>query len=70
MIDRIEFIGRLEEMSSRLINGCRNHGCCIKSPNGMATNGKCRCFPYEIRRELNDLIEVLKGQYTWNIKEE
>lgn len=25
------------------IKGCRNHGCVIEAPRGMATNGPCKC---------------------------
>jgi hypothetical protein len=24
--------------------GCRNHGCLVETPKGMATNGRCTCF--------------------------
>lgn len=26
-----------------LLNGCGNHGCRVKEPEGVATNGPCRC---------------------------
>ena len=26
------------------ITGCQSHGCIIKKPTGMATNGGCQCF--------------------------
>lgn len=26
-----------------LMEGCGNHGCIIKKPEGQATNGRCRC---------------------------
>jgi len=45
----------VERLANRLKNGCRNHGCVIKEPTGMATNGGCKCTP---RQVLNDLIDL------------
>lgn len=40
---RSQFKKIISTMNERLEHGCQNHGCAIKEPEGMGTNGKCRC---------------------------
>lgn len=54
-------IRELGEICERLRTGCQNHGCCIKSPVGQATNGPCRCTRREIARRLTDIAERLNA---------
>lgn len=49
----------------RLDHGCGNHGCRIKKPEGMATNGPCQCSPSKIARELRFIAESLELQRVW-----
>ena len=50
--DLLEAVGRI---AGRLRYGCGNSGCCIKPPDGMATNGPCRCSPQRFALQLLDL---------------
>lgn len=50
--DLLEAVGSI---AVRLRYGCGNHGCCIKPPDGMATNGPCRCSPQRFALELREL---------------
>lgn len=52
-------VRQLRYLIDRMENGCRNHGCEIKAPVGMATNGACRCGERYVARELKDIAEVL-----------
>ena len=50
---------RLQVIVNRMQNGCRNHGCVIKAPIGMATNGACRCGARSVAQELQDIAAAL-----------
>lgn len=39
-------------------NGCGDNSCMIKKPNGMGTNGGCRCFSHI--RNTADKLEAKK----------
>lgn len=52
-------VERLQIIVNRMKNGCRNHGCIIKAPTGMATNGACRCGARSVARELQDIAAAL-----------
>lgn len=49
----------VERLADRLKNGCRNHGCVIKSPKGVATNGGCKCTPRQVQNDLLDLAAAI-----------
>ncbi|MEQ9418118.1 MAG: hypothetical protein RJQ08_11300 [Salinisphaeraceae bacterium] len=34
------------------MKGCRDNSCVIEKPTGMATNGGCRCRPWQLRAEI------------------
>ena len=43
--------------------GCGNHGCILKEPEGIATNGRCRCLdglPTKKRLEITQAILSLR----------
>lgn len=65
MMEKFDVQSELESISSLLVNGCRNHGCVVMKPRGMATNGQCRCTPNIIKQRLERLVLCLKGQYAW-----
>jgi hypothetical protein len=50
----------IEVLHLRMSQGCGNHGCRIKRPSGMATNGPCLCTPAGFARDLRDLAERLE----------
>ena len=58
------------------VHGCGNHNCVIKQPDGMATNGPCRCRPRDFARTLRTLADVLlvdtrdRLGYEWPAPEE
>jgi hypothetical protein len=60
----------VERLANRLKNGCRNHGCVIKEPTGMATNGGCKCTPRQVMDEMLNLtcaIERMNNRgASWN----
>ncbi len=59
-MDKIqEAVEILQQINRRMIEGCGNHGCIIKQPRGMATDGPCRCSSRYIARELGDLAYSL-----------
>lgn len=52
----------LQGIERRLEHGCGNHGCCVKQPTGMGTNGACRCSPREVAKELRWTAEALEAR--------
>lgn len=52
---------RLERLTRQMTKGCGNHGCWIAQPEGLGTNGACRCAPREIARQLTDIARQLQG---------
>ena len=41
------------------LTGCADHGCLIKKPEGMGTNGaKCRCPQSQIRQHISELLKT------------
>ena len=40
---------------------CTDHGCVIRKPKGMGTNGGCRCADYKGRRYIQWLEARLRG---------
>ena len=62
-----EFQKRIAALNDAAQNGCRDSGCRIKKPTGMATNGGCRCSPMDFVEELQNLtlyVELL-GRRNW-----
>lgn len=47
------------------MRGCRDNSCVIEKPQGMATNGGCRCRPWQLRGEImrlrreNEMLKTL-----------
>jgi len=50
-----EFALELWAIQRQMIRGCGNHGCRIKKPVGMATNGPCHCTARYFARDLLDI---------------
>ena len=47
---------------------CTDHGCIIRKPEGMGTNGGCRCADYKGRRYIQWLekkLEALEEDLAW-----
>jgi len=47
----VELVERLQLIISKMLRGCGNHGCVIQSPQGMGTNGACRCRPRRVPQQ-------------------
>lgn len=61
-----DFQSHVERLSRWAQFGCGNHGCKINPPKGQATNGTCRCSPYNLSESLLWLAAELvpDGKYT------
>jgi len=49
-VERLKAAGT--EIIRRTKEGCGNHGCRMKKPEGMAPNGPCRCTPNSLKKLL------------------
>lgn len=54
-----DFKESIENLNRQVQNGCGNHGCIIKKPSGMATNGGCTCSPRQISRYLRFIADAV-----------
>lgn len=52
----------LRGIVQRLENGCGAHACRVKKPEGMGTNGPCRCTPRTVARDLRGLAESIESR--------
>ena len=60
---------KLTALAKQLIDGCGNHGCVIKAPTGMATNGPCNCRPRTVGRYMFHISSALQELSTWEPEE-
>lgn len=62
-----ELYFELLELVGRLTNGCGNHGCVIKQPDGVGTNGPCRCTVHTMAKTLirlgNTLLDTRPSEF-------